>query len=517
MIKKYYSQIKDSSIILPKLVKLFGAPTITRKLSIYAYNEGDEEAQVNFIDRDCFLSFYLNDFRDTTQNLRIKNTNIKYLFKSIYALGFKQANISEIIQLVYKVNGKTKIILSFNTYIGNVITVETDNIASIEDQLDIKLNPRENLDTQIEEKHQLLKSKRSPIFNDLNVLNSDITKYANSVGVDIRSVNQSIAARIESFSNDYSIYESPYKQVTGAELLARQSHNNKDLFSPVSIVIPCYNVDTTLLKCLYSIQHQALEKSQLSKIEVNLIDDCSRNLVKDLINGHSFDFKLNIIRLEENKGISIARNIGFGVSKHEQILFMDADIILPVNYILEVSTRLKMISGAVFVTFKKNIKDLDIELEQIQKGINPPNHFDDLRIHRLVTSGTAGVRPIKLDSHTEMLADSNYFKDLGYGRVIGNFDLPSMLIGHNFSLNKKIIKENNFFSKDFKGWGFEDTYLGACVVAHGNFIIPVLSTGVYHIEHPPRSGSEEQKMHELRSNLEVYKRKLNETAKSDEE
>jgi hypothetical protein len=41
-------------------------------------------------------------------------------------------------------------------------------------------------------------------------------------------------------------------------------------------------------------------------------------------------------------------------------------------------------------------------------------------------------------------------------------------------------------------------------------IIPVVSTGIFHIDHPPRSGSEEEKWNEFAKNLETLKNKLNE-------
>jgi hypothetical protein len=50
------------------------------------------------------------------------------------------------------------------------------------------------------------------------------------------------------------------------------------------------------------------------------------------------------------------------------------------------------------------------------------------------------------------------------------------------------------------------------MVSAGNFIIPVLSSGVLHVDHPPRSGSLEAKERELKSNIELLERLLDELA-----
>ena len=50
----------------------------------------------------------------------------------------------------------------------------------------------------------------------------------------------------------------------------------------------------------------------------------------------------------------------------------------------------------------------------------------------------------------------------------------------------------------------EDTFLGACLIAQGNYIVPCFSTGVYHIEHKPRSGSLNKQRFEFNRNVLVY-------------
>ena len=78
-----------------------------------------------------------------------------------------------------------------------------------------------------------------------------------------------------------------------------------------------------------------------------------------------------------------------------------------------------------------------------------------------------------------------------------------MVTGHNFSVKKDLVLQSSPFSHLFKGWGMEDVYFGLRMISNGNFIIPVLSSGVFHIDHPPRSGSPEQKKQEYIKNTEI--------------
>lgn len=105
----------------------------------------------------------------------------------------------------------------------------------------------------------------------------------------------------------------------------------------------------------------------------------------------------------------------------------------------------------------------------------------------------------------EALSDSNCFKDFGFGRVVNGYDLPSMVVGHNMSINKKYVKTVGGFSDSFIGWGLEDSFFGAKVIAEGCFVIPLLDTGVYHVNHPPRSGSTEAREIEYQKNIETYR------------
>ena len=88
----------------------------------------------------------------------------------------------------------------------------------------------------------------------------------------------------------------------------------------VSVIIPVYNVEKYLRKCLDSICSQTLED-----IEIICIDDGSTDSSHDILNEYADNDSRIRIFTQENKGPSSARNLGFDEAKGEYIYCMDSD------------------------------------------------------------------------------------------------------------------------------------------------------------------------------------------------
>lgn len=94
----------------------------------------------------------------------------------------------------------------------------------------------------------------------------------------------------------------------------------------ISVVIPIYNVETTLIRCIESVHNQAYRN-----IEIILVDDGSQDssaLLCDLF--VSDDSRVTVIH-KNNAGLSVARNIGISMSIGEFIFFLDSDDWLEIN------------------------------------------------------------------------------------------------------------------------------------------------------------------------------------------
>jgi teichuronic acid biosynthesis glycosyltransferase TuaG len=92
-----------------------------------------------------------------------------------------------------------------------------------------------------------------------------------------------------------------------------------------SIVIPCFNsaatIKSALLACL---------KQRHSDFEVIIVDDCSTDDSKDIIDELSSEFAqkncaLILLKNKKNRGASFCRNIAWDLASGEYICFLDAD------------------------------------------------------------------------------------------------------------------------------------------------------------------------------------------------
>lgn len=87
----------------------------------------------------------------------------------------------------------------------------------------------------------------------------------------------------------------------------------------ISVVIPLYNKEHTIVNTLHSVLNQTFRD-----FEVIIIDDGSTDRSLAVIHQNFTDSRIRIIN-QENRGVSAARNKGISVSKGEYIAFLDAD------------------------------------------------------------------------------------------------------------------------------------------------------------------------------------------------
>ena len=144
---------------------------------------------------------------------------------------------------------------------------------------------------------------------------------------------------------------------------------------------------------------------------------------------------------------------------------------------------------------RKNIEaNSDIlKITNLINGIDSCTDFDDSRVITCGKEYHIGCDKAYLNEEFSILDDTDYFKELSFGSQIGIYNIATVVTGHNIALNKPFIKSNPPFSAEFKGWGMEDAYFSAKLISEGCYVIPVLSSCVYHINHQPRSGSLEKK------------------------
>lgn len=99
-------------------------------------------------------------------------------------------------------------------------------------------------------------------------------------------------------------------------------------FPLLSVIVPVYNVEKYILKCL-----QSLDSQTYDHFEVILVNDGSKDGSERII--HEFIKNKNKFHLfsKENGGVSSARNYGLKVARGEWITFIDSDDLVTPEYL----------------------------------------------------------------------------------------------------------------------------------------------------------------------------------------
>ena len=90
----------------------------------------------------------------------------------------------------------------------------------------------------------------------------------------------------------------------------------------VSVIVPVYNVERYLARCLDSLVNQTLQE-----IEIITVDDCSPDRSIDILCDYEARYpgKVKVIQSPENRRQGGARNLGMRASQGEFIGFVDSD------------------------------------------------------------------------------------------------------------------------------------------------------------------------------------------------
>tara|TARA_B110000196_G_C21015831_1_gene600254 strand:+ start:56 stop:472 length:417 start_codon:yes stop_codon:yes gene_type:complete len=91
----------------------------------------------------------------------------------------------------------------------------------------------------------------------------------------------------------------------------------------LSIIIPVFNAEKFIKKCLDSICNQIKEKKNF---ELILVDDCSTDKSFKILEKYSKLFKfIKLIKLAKNSGTASSRDAGIKIASGKYLSFVDID------------------------------------------------------------------------------------------------------------------------------------------------------------------------------------------------
>ena len=153
----------------------------------------------------------------------------------------------------------------------------------------------------------------------------------------------------------------------------------------ISVIIPVYNVENYLVKCLDSIVSQTYKD-----LEILLVDDGSTDLSGTICDEYaSKDSRIRVIH-KKNGGVSSARNLGLDEAVGEYIGFIDSDDVISDNYFWELYMNAKQNDSSIvccdLVWLKDNLiiqrssssKKIIMPIEQVNNCFFVSGYVKDL-------------------------------------------------------------------------------------------------------------------------------------------
>ena len=266
---------------------------------------------------------------------------------------------------------------------------------------------------------------------------SEDYNYSKSIGeLDESLFTEGAKKTVHEIMEDPELY---YKKIQGNK--KNKVYNIENMYSyqkthapeagkyAVSVIIPVYNAQKTINKCINSILNQTLKN-----IEIICVDDGSVDNSFDILKDFESKYEQIIIRSQQNQGAGKARNKAISLAQGEFIAFMDADDWYPEDDILEtLYSKAKdnnvLICGGSFSYFKN--------------GIQSSKYTG---IYKLYTFNKEGIINYK-----------DYQFDYGY---------------HRFLYNTSMIKDNKIEFPNVRRFQDPPFFVKAMLVAEKFYAIP---------------------------------------------
>jgi glycosyltransferase involved in cell wall biosynthesis len=142
----------------------------------------------------------------------------------------------------------------------------------------------------------------------------------------------------------------------------------------LSIIIPIYNVELYIAKCLDSVLRQDIDSDEY---EIICINDGSPDNSKDVAMRFAAKYSNIIFIDQENQGVSVARNRGLEIAKGDYIAFVDPDDMIYENSLKPVLER----------AYKDNIDVLYLNLQLYNEAGLMIQQFENCGDDTIVTDG----------------------------------------------------------------------------------------------------------------------------------
>lgn len=200
----------------------------------------------------------------------------------------------------------------------------------------------------------------------------------------------------------------------------------------MSVIIPIYNVEKYLDRCMKRVLNQTLED-----IEIILVDDGSPDKCPRMCDDYAAsDPRVKVIH-KENQGLGLARNSGIEIAQGEYITFLDSDDYIDENAYEAIYNRMREAKADACVFSYIDKKDSGEEIPRV----NP--------LGDAVITGEAVLNTVLLGM---LGAEPTYYKDTYIGMSVWKCVYSKKIIDKHklrFCSERELISEDIIFQMAF--------------------------------------------------------------------
>ena len=182
----------------------------------------------------------------------------------------------------------------------------------------------------------------------------------------------------------------------------------------VSIIVPAYNTEKYINKCLTSLINQTYKN-----IEIIVVNDGSTDNTKEIVENFAYsDYRIKLFNIE-NSGVSNARNFAIKNSTGNYIAFVDSDDYISSNYIeIMLSCALENNLDLVCCNFQKiseNKTQKKYKIKKVKTKIyNKTEYLKEIFTGNLLTFALTTSKIYKKELMNEFIGNIVHGEDILY-------------------------------------------------------------------------------------------------------
>ncbi len=217
----------------------------------------------------------------------------------------------------------------------------------------------------------------------------------------------------------------------------------------VSIIIPVYNTERYLSRCLESVVGQTLKD-----FEVLCVDDFSTDgSLSFLERFASIDRRFKILKMPENRGLSLARNNGLDYASGEYVYFLDSDDWIDTDFLEAMCSKADEFSlnEVVNTNYVREYEGSNLNIEDDERLVFKEGFWDSRVIQSRFNNPAVWCRLFRkscLDDLKLRFSDVRYAEDVPFSGVADLsqahcyiFDGPAY---HYYQRDGSLIRNKDF-------------------------------------------------------------------------